>query len=183
MWPFLYVAGERLSESELRAARLDGHVVELGEAFVAADAIETRELRAASLSPVTGNGRALTHASAAWVHGAIPSPPPLHSVQRSVARRVGPPHGVRGRYRDLRLPACDVQRLGGVDVTTPVRTLVDCVREVVAEGASPAVVDALLTWRPALRPEALGWLDASGPVHHKRAAAASLRASQDDVTR
>lgn len=183
MWPFLYVAGDRLSEAELRAARLDGHVVEVGAAFMPADAVETVELRAASLAHLAGDGRALTHASAAWVHGAIGEPPNVPCVQRSVARRVGPPHGARVRYRDLVLPPEDVERRGGVDVTTPVRTVVDCVREVVAEDADAAVVTALLSWRPALRAEALAWLAAAGPVHHKRTATAYLRRIQEEVTR
>ena len=183
MWPFLYVAGDRLSEAELCAARLDGHVVELGAAFIPADAVETAELRAASLSPLVGDGRALTHASAGWVHGAIGEPPPVPCVQRSVLRRVGPPNGVRARYRDLALPPEDVERRGGVDVTTPVRTLVDCLREVVADGADESVVRALLAWRPGLRTAALAWLADAGPVHHKRTAAAYLRGCQEEVTR
>ena len=40
--PFLYFADDRLSAAELSAARLDGHLVELGEAYIPADAVETR---------------------------------------------------------------------------------------------------------------------------------------------
>ena len=59
--PFLYFADERLSPAELSAARLDGHLVELGEAYIPADAVETRGLRAGSLR-------------ACWV---TPSPRPI----------------------------------------------------------------------------------------------------------
>ena len=51
-WPFLYFADDRLSTAELASARLDGDVVEVGEAYMPADAVETRELRAASLRPM-----------------------------------------------------------------------------------------------------------------------------------
>lgn len=65
MWPFLYFAGDRLSTAELTAARLDGDVVEIGEAFMPADAVETRELRAASLRSFVRDTLAVTHESAA----------------------------------------------------------------------------------------------------------------------
>ncbi len=70
-WPFLYFPGDRLSRTELSAARLDGHVVEVGEAYMPADAVETRELRAGSARPWLSAALALTHESAAWVHGAL----------------------------------------------------------------------------------------------------------------
>ena len=44
--PFLYQIDDRLSLAELTAARLDGHLVELGEAYIPADAVETLGLRA-----------------------------------------------------------------------------------------------------------------------------------------
>ena len=40
-WPFLYFAGDRLSLAELACARLDGDVVEIGDAYMPADAVET----------------------------------------------------------------------------------------------------------------------------------------------
>ena len=42
--PFLYFPHDRLSPAELSAARLDGHVVELGEGYIPADAVETAEI-------------------------------------------------------------------------------------------------------------------------------------------
>src|SRR5688572_32502849 len=99
--PFLYFADDRLSLAELTAARLDGDVVELGDAYIPADAVETRGLRAGSLTALLGDTLAATHLSAAWVHGALPDPPARHTVQRAVARRR---HRLPGRhlvYRDL----------------------------------------------------------------------------------
>ena len=40
--PFLYFADDRLSLAELSAAWLDGDLVELGEAYIPADAVETQ---------------------------------------------------------------------------------------------------------------------------------------------
>jgi hypothetical protein len=47
--PFLYFADDRLSSAELTAACLDGHLVSLGDAYMPADAVETRALGAGSL--------------------------------------------------------------------------------------------------------------------------------------
>ncbi|GAB2701010.1 type IV toxin-antitoxin system AbiEi family antitoxin [Microbacterium marinum] len=183
MWPFLYFAGDRLSTAELCAARLDGHLVEVGEAFMPADAVETAAMRAGSLREMTRSHHALTHASAAWVHGAIPDPPLVHSLQRATARRTAFPLDVRVDFRDPALPREDVELHGGVAVTTPVRTLVDLVRLQVASDRPDPVVEAMLLWRPALTDAAVAWLEASGPVHHKRPALDELRRRQDVVTR
>jgi hypothetical protein len=177
MWPFLYFAGDRLSGAELTAARLDGDLVEVGEAFMPADAVETREMRAGSLRAIVGETRAATHASAAWIHGALADPPIVHSVQRASTRRARIPVDVRVHVRDLLLPAADVESIGGILVTTPVRTVVDAAR------TDDGVLDALLAWRPELLDAAIAWLAASGPVHHKRTALATLRRRQDVVTR
>jgi len=183
MWPFLYFADDRLSTAELTAARLDGDLVEIGEAFMPADAVETRELRAASFRSVAGIHRAVTHASAAWVHGAIPDPPLVHSLQRAGRRRAAFPVDARIRFRDVALPSDDVMIISGVAVTTPVRTLVDLVRESIADAAPSHLVDDMLAWQPDLLDAALVWVDRAGPVHHKRAVTAELRRRQDDVTR
>jgi len=183
MWPFLYFADDRLSTAELTAARLDGDLVEIGEAFMPADAVETRELRAASFRSIGGPERAVTHASAAWVHGAIPDPPLIHTLQRAGPTRAAFPLDARIRFRDVALPAGDIELISGVAVTTPVRTLVDLVRDA-ATGASPRhLVDDMLAWRPDLLAAAIAWVDAAGPIHHKRAAAAELRRRQEEVTR
>ena len=79
---------QRLSAAELSAARLDGHLVELGEGYIPADAVETTHLRAASLAVLLGATLAATHLSAAWVYGAIDAAPPRHTVQRAVPRRI-----------------------------------------------------------------------------------------------
>lgn len=176
MWPFLYFAGDRLSTAELTAARMDGDVIEIGEGFMPADAVETRELRAASLRTFVRDTVALTHESAAWVHGAIADPPASNSVQRVCAHRINQVIDHRLHYRDLRLPAADVMRVSGLAVTTPVRTLVDLVRDVVGRpGTAPDSVECMCAWRAELIPAAIAWLTAAAPVHFKRPALAYLR--------
>lgn len=126
--PFLYFPGDALSLAELTAARLDGHTVDLGDAFIPADAVETPALRAGSLAALLGDVLAATHLSAAWVHGGLHDPPARHTVQRAVPRRLHRTFGRRLVYRDLFVEPDDLWLLGGVWVTHPVRTLADLVR-------------------------------------------------------
>lgn len=180
--PFLYFAGDRLSEAELSAARLDGHVVELGEGYIPADAVETRELRAGSLTELVGSSLAATHLSAAWIYGALPSAPARHTVQRAVPRRLHTIIDRRLRYRDLQVAERDLLRIGGVWVTTPERTLADLSRVRDDEHARAAVL--LADSDPTLAESALRWLDCAGALPHKRSAHAFLRglAARDAVS-
>ncbi|MDD7929975.1 SAM-dependent methyltransferase [Microbacterium thalli] len=185
-WPFLYLPGETLSATELAAARLDGDVVEVGEAFIPADAVETAELRAASLRPLLSLGLAVTHLSAAWVHGAVADPPARHTVQRCSARRLHHVIDIRLHYRDRRVPPGDLSLIGGVPVTTPARTLGDLVRSALSGGAEPpAAAVAMMALDPALCERATAALVAAGPVSFKRPALEWLRrhAAQEEVTR
>lgn len=126
--PFLYFPGERLSLAELSAARMDGHVVELGEGYIPADAIESREMRAASLERLLGERLAAALETAAWIHGAIDEPPARHSVCRAVPERVGDLLGRRAAFVDLVLREGDLLRVGAVRVTSRARTLADLAR-------------------------------------------------------
>jgi hypothetical protein len=184
--PFLYFPGDRLSTAELSAARLDGDVVELGDAYIPADAVETQALRAGSLHGILGHTLAATHLSAAWILGAIDEPPARHTVQRAVSHRL---HHVLGRrivYRDPSIPAEDLWRVGGVFVTTPQRTLADLTR--VSEDGFAEAARGLSDAMPGLALEAMAWFAERNPVPNKRAALAVLaelaaRVPQEDVTR
>ncbi|SDH27541.1 type IV toxin-antitoxin system AbiEi family antitoxin [Microbacterium pygmaeum] len=171
--PFLYFAGARLSQAELSAARLDGHVVELGEAYIPADAVETRELRAGSLRELLGEKLAATHLSAAWVHGALHDPPQRHTVQRAVARRLHHVMGQRLLYRDGAVEPSDLVVIGSVLVTTPVRTMADLSRVDDVEHAHAA--RQLASSMPGCALEAIRWLEDRGAVPYKRPAVRFLR--------
>jgi len=127
---FLHLPGDRLSLPELTAARLDGDVVELGEAYAPADLVETPALRAASLAPLMEGMRdaAFAGMSAAWIHGAGDAPPELHELQSATERRLRAPATRRLLVHDPVLDPVDVQHLGGIAVTMPERTLIDLLR-------------------------------------------------------
>lgn len=174
-WPFLYLADDRLSGAELTSARLDGDLVEIGEGYMPADAVETRELRAASLRPVVPPALAVVGESAAWVHGAISEPPARHTVQRRASGRLHTLADARLVYRDHPLPAGADECIAGVWISTPAHTLADLVRAAQAGDDVGASVDALLAWRPGLATAAITVLEHGRAVHFKRAALAYLR--------
>jgi len=179
--PFLYFAGTRLSEAELTAACLDGHLVALGAGFVPADIVESVPLRAASLATLLGDTLAASHLTAAWVLGGIDEPPARHTVQRAVPRRL---HHVVDRrlvYHDPFVPPEDLRRVGGVPVTTPSRTAADLAR---TPGGAHAV--ALRTWMqrdPAIADGARAWFVERARIPHRRRAEALIAALQEEVTR
>ncbi|WP_396668322.1 type IV toxin-antitoxin system AbiEi family antitoxin [Microbacterium sp. R86528] len=126
--PFLYFPDDRLSLAELTAACLDGDLVELGPAFMPADAVETSALRAGSMQLLLGGSLAATHLSAAWIYGTRHNPPLRHNVQRAVPQRRNRLPARSVIYRDVQLPGPDLQRIGGVWVTSPARTVGDLAR-------------------------------------------------------
>lgn len=171
---FLYFPGEQLSYAELSAARLEGMLVELGEGYIPADAVETAALRAASLAPVLRRDAAATHQSAAWIHGVLPAPPGRHTIQRVADQRTRQRIDRRYVYRDPQLPSSDIQMMGGVAVTTPSRTVSDLARLPYPEGD-----DALAAFAredPGAVDDALQWFSRVGRVPRKRSAVARLTA-------
>lgn len=141
---FVYAAHELFSPAELSAARLDGHLVELGDAYIPADAVETAALRAASMRALLTDRVAATHLSAAWVHGALDAPPARATVQRAVTRRIRLPRRPGVIYRDGCVASRDLVRIGGVLVTCRARTLADLARQRVTDADPPAELDAAL---------------------------------------
>lgn len=172
---YMFFGNDRLSIAELSAARLDGHLVELGEGYIPADAIETAHLRAASLRELLGSHLAATHESAAWVHGAIDEPPERHRVQRAVDRRLHHVIDRRLTYRDGCLAGADLCAFGGVWVTTPVRTLADLARRAAHDEPSARAFRDLCHHDPSLVADTIAWFAARGPLPDKRPALRLLR--------
>lgn len=122
---FLYVPGERLSQSELSAARIDGHVVEVGDAYVPADLIEGPDVRASTIATLVRPGTAASGPTAAWIHGAGDAPPAVHHIRRCVERRIRAVSSSRLVFHDTVVPSSDLQQIGEVLVSTPMRTMLD----------------------------------------------------------
>jgi hypothetical protein len=165
---FLYAPGAALTLAELSAARIDGHVVEVGDAYIPADAVETAELRAQSVAPMVPAGCAITHLTAAWVHGAPSSAPARVSVQRTEPERRRVDQSLRVEYRDSLIDAVDLVRIGGVTLTSPTRTLADLARA--ADPDSLAAARALIREAIADVDAARHWLWTHSTLPHTRAA-------------
>ncbi|MBN9177230.1 MAG: SAM-dependent methyltransferase [Microbacterium sp.] len=174
--PFLYFAGDRLSIAELASARLDGDLVEIGDAYMPADAVETRELRAASLTAYVSDALAVIRQSAAWVHGALAEPPTRHTVQRRAGgARGSPPVDLRLVCREQPVSSDDLECIGGVWVSTPARTLADLVRLRPDGEDVDRAIDAMLAAHPGLATDALEVLTRTRGLRFKRPAMTELR--------
>ncbi len=124
----LYLPERRLSLAELCAARLDGHLVEVGEGFMPADTVESPAARALAIGHLVPAGTAVMGPSAAWIHGAGDGPPARHHILRSSAKRVRAPTSPRVLLHEMQIGAGDAVHFGPVAVTSALRTLCDLAR-------------------------------------------------------
>jgi very-short-patch-repair endonuclease len=102
----------------VKRARADGSVEVRGAVYCLVGTDEDRVL-AGVLRAVRSHETAARH----WGFALPPSDGRVHLVVPANAHREDVPTQVKLRYRDL--PACDVEG----DVTTPVRTVLDCLRD------------------------------------------------------
>lgn len=118
---------EQFSEAERSALRLDGECVPVGLTVVPVDVPVGPAVRAASLRAATERyDLVLDLRTAAWVHGAVATlPRPLTlavDVTRTRGTKIVPPP------REAHFRPDDLIRLGGVRVTTPLKTAFDLLR-------------------------------------------------------
>lgn len=117
-----------LPGAELCAARLDGELFTLDEAYFPVDMPESPMHRAGTLLRVSGEHLIAERMTAAWVHGAKPQPPDRHQFCVDHRRRVYLPLALGLLIREVVLANSDVLRIGGLRVTTPLRTVLDLAR-------------------------------------------------------
>ena len=180
--PLLHRTGEPLSATELTALRLDGLLVEVGEAFVPADVPETPALRLASLAPLVRPEHVVSGPTAAWVHGAGDRPPLRCHVRPHGDRRLrAPAHGRLVLHEGV-VPPTDLQVMGGLRVLTVTAAMVDLARTDHVPG-SRSWLSALAAMHPAEVREAVARLAAHERLPGKRTAIRVLEAVYDEVTR
>lgn len=121
---------------ELQAARLDGEVFAIDECFSPIDSVEQRSHRAQALATLMQPRLIAERRTAAWVHGALARPPAVHEFCASVNARARPSISARAVVREVTIHDEEVLTLGGVHVTTPLRTALDLLR--VSETFGPA---------------------------------------------
>jgi len=114
--------------AELCAARLDGELVAVDDAFVSIDTAIIASVRAAAAARDWSPRLIAEQGTAAWIWGAAPLPPPRHQLCASLDRRARPPAPARCVLREVVIDDDEILLAAGVAVTAPLRTLVDIAR-------------------------------------------------------
>lgn len=117
-----------LPVAELHAARLDGELFSLDAVFCPVDEVEASALRAAALAAIMPARAIAEQRSAAWIWGALERPPERHELCASIDARVRPPAAMRVAVREVVIDELAIAEIGGMRVTTPLRTVVDIAR-------------------------------------------------------
>jgi hypothetical protein len=134
-----------LPPAELNAAGLDGEVFALGGSWCPVDTAEGPEARAAAAARLAPSRAVAERMSAAWIYG-LADLPAQHQFCIDVGARTRKPCGRLVHLREVRLPTADTVLIGGLSVTSPLRTAVDLARwgESPGRGADTALIAALL---------------------------------------
>lgn len=140
----LFHGGTIFSHVELQAMRLDGLMVHVcGESYVRTDQPTTPAIRAQSALnavPRSLHRRvALARQTAAWVYGCAPAPSVVSLVTDHRRRTTALPLSGPAVMHQVTLGPCDLSTIGGVEVTSPLRTALD----VAIHGQDSWAVDAL----------------------------------------
>jgi hypothetical protein len=131
-------------EAERSALRLDGECAPLGLTVVPVDVPVGPAVRAASLAGAAARFDLVVElGTAAWVHGAVADLPVPLALAVDV-RRARRTRAVVPPPREARFRAGDVVRLGGVLVTTPLKTAFDLLRLPADPAPGTAAVAAAL---------------------------------------
>ncbi|MGW9412458.1 type IV toxin-antitoxin system AbiEi family antitoxin [Arthrobacter cupressi] len=176
----LYSPGDVFSHAELQSMAFDGVLQPLyGESFTAPGESVTPRLRARAAGLVVPEhirqkvvaGRM----TAAWIYGCGNAPERL-SLLVDAKHRISSLRSTRGCIlHEVRLGPLDVMSIGGLLVTSPLRTAVDVALHVEAERAVPALQALLDRADLGIRLRLLVLaVEATPRVPHKKAALAKL---------
>jgi hypothetical protein len=178
----LYSPGALFSWPELQAMAADGVLTQLyqrGYLPPGSHASPQLRARAASLvvAPAIRQRVVAGRMTAAWIYGCATEPDRL-ALLVDANRRISSLRSVRGcTFHEVRLGPFDVVSMGGLLVSSPLRTAVDVAMHVDAERAVPALRALLARPELGVRLRLLRLaVEASPRVPHKRAALAKLAA-------
>ncbi|MDF9750627.1 type IV toxin-antitoxin system AbiEi family antitoxin [Arthrobacter sp. ES3-54] len=178
----LYSPGTLFSWPELQSMAADGVLTQLyqrGYLPPGAHASPQLRARAASLAvaPTIRQRVVAGRMTAAWIYGCAAEPDRL-ALLVDANRRISSLRSVRGcTFHEVRLGPFDVVSMGGLMVSSPLRTAVDVALHVEADRAVPALRAMLARPELGVRLRLLRVaVEASPRVPHKRAALAKLAA-------
>ena len=113
---------------ELLAARLDGELFRVDDAFAPVDEIEQPLHRARALHATLPERLIAEQRSAAWVWGATEAPPSRHELCVVAGTRTRAVGVSWMHVREVVVDPTELVLLGGMQVTTPLRTAIDLAR-------------------------------------------------------
>ncbi len=112
---------------ELRAALLDGELFALDAAFAPIDEVESAHHRACAAHAGLPRRLIAEQHTAAWIWGAAPAPSRHEFCVAIAARARGVGDGAHA-VREVVIGPADIASLDGLQVTTPMRTVLDLAR-------------------------------------------------------
>ena len=114
--------------AELSAARLDGELYCVDDGYSPVDIPCGPHERAASIAAYCQGRLMAEQRTAAWVWGALDLPPARHELCASLGARARPAFPIRTVVREVVIDREEYAMVGGIAVTTPLRTIVDLAR-------------------------------------------------------
>ena len=130
--------------AELHAARLDGELVAVDDCFSPIDEPDDTLHRARSLAMTSPRRLIAERDSAAWVLGARDRPPSRHQFCADATARTSASAASRHQFREVVIDETEILSIGGLRLTTPIRTVIDIARSssrfTASERASAAIL-------------------------------------------
>lgn len=117
-----------LPEAELRAALLDGELFALGSGYCPVDEIAGRVHRALTLTASMPPKLIAERRTAAWILGAQESPPSPLELCAAISERSNPTYLRDTVVREVVIEEGELMTIGGLRLTTPLRTALDLAR-------------------------------------------------------
>jgi hypothetical protein len=170
----LVLSAGDLPWAELQAARLDGELYDLGDAFCPIGELEAPRHRARAAIGRRSRRLIPELGTAAWIWGAAPAPTHLQFAVTPDARaRLSPDQHVT--VREIVFAKDDLVTLDGVTVTTPARTAVDLAR--FEEPFTPETVTRLAAIAKFALDDCLTMLESRSGIPSKKRAIRNLTAA------
>lgn len=149
-----------LPTAELCAARLDGELFAIADCFSPVDLPEQAADRAQAVAQQLSARVIVERLSAAWVFGVMGAPPSEHQFCSAADARAKPATLRRLNVREVVIEEDEIVTLGGVRVTSPLRTACDLVRSaIVFDAPLQLIVFRLLALAGASVDDCLSLLD------------------------
>jgi hypothetical protein len=121
--------------AELCSARIDGELFALGDGWCVVDEPEGAECRAAAAALLAPRRAIAERGTAAWIYGAA-AEPSRHQFCIDVGARVNVPASPRVHLREVVGVEANTLCIGGLRVTTPIRTVLDLARQSTVESTN-----------------------------------------------